>query len=96
MHPLKAWRKRQMVNDPAKGCKRSVVLTDVPTLWGVAQSTWHSWEQSPDHPDFRRPDEKNMAMLFEISGGEITPELFYPIDEWRERLAAPEAADRGG
>jgi hypothetical protein len=51
-------------------------ITDTERLYGIKAGTWHAWEQWPEHDAFRRPDDDNMKRLFEITGGEITPETF--------------------
>lgn len=83
---LRAWRKRQMVFDEAAKCRRRMKLTDVPRLYGIATSTWHGWEVWPDEDSFRRPEDANMQRLFEITGGEVTPNDFHPIDAWAAAL----------
>lgn len=83
---LRAWRKRQMITDPEK-CRRTMRLTDVERLYGIPTTTWSQWERVPGQKGFRTPDPDNMRLLFEITGGEITPESFYPIAEWREQAS---------
>lgn len=91
-HPLKAWRKAQLVDDPASSGKRSMRLFDVQRLYGIPIQTWSGWEKYPDEPGFRRPDEANMHRLFDITGGAIEPNHFYPIGEWQDGGAQPAAA----
>lgn len=83
--PLKAWRKKQMVDDRERGCRRTMKITDVPVLYGIPVSTWHGWEQPPGHKEFKPPNYDNMHRLFEITHGEVGPEDFYPVEEWRTK-----------
>lgn len=84
--PLRAWRKRQTVDDPTGNCRRTMRLIDVERLYGIPRTTWSQWEKPPGSPGSRRPDDENMHRLFEITGGAITPEDFYPVAEWRAEL----------
>lgn len=86
IHPLQAWRKRQLIYDKASKCRRSMRLLDVTVAYGIAHTTWNGWEKWPDEPAWRRPDDDNMRRLFEITKGEITPNDFYPIEEWKAAL----------
>lgn len=85
-HPLKAWRRRQRFYDGVAKCRRSMRLIDVTTAYGIAHTTWNGWERFPDELGWRRPDDDNMRKLFEITKGEITPNDFYPIEEWKAAL----------
>lgn len=79
---LKAWRKSQMVEDPATKVRRPMKLTDVPRLYSIAPSTWHQWEQPVGHPQFKRPNAANMARLCgEITHGAVTYGDFYDAPE---------------
>lgn len=78
---LKAWRRRQMVDDAKLGGRRLMRLTDVPVEYGISTSTWHAWEQAPGSPDFRCPGPANMQRIREITKGEVTPADFYPSVE---------------
>lgn len=80
MTKLKAWRKAQMVRDGDTGLLREMRLTDVPEAYGIATTTWHQWEQPIGHKDFKRPNAENMARLFDITCGEITPADFYSVE----------------
>lgn len=77
VHPLRAWRKGQMVDDPDKGGRRTMRLTDVQRLYGIPFNTWAAWEKWPGEPGYRKPDDDNMARIFEITKREITPNDFY-------------------
>jgi hypothetical protein len=95
MTPLKAWRKRQMVPTPLG--LRAMRITDAEPLYGIKAGTWHSWEQPVGHPAFRRPDDEHMKRLcVEITKGEIRPEHFYPVEEWREKLKVEGPITGGG
>lgn len=88
---LKAWRKRQMVEDAAAKGRRTMRITDVPERYGIAVSTWHAWEQLPGTPDFRCPNAENMNRLCgEITKGAVTPADFYPP------MAMPRSASGAG
>ena len=89
-HPLKAWRTRQLVLDDGGTCRRSMRLLDVTKVYGIPHTTWHGWERWPEEKGFRRPDDVNMKMLFVLTGGEVRPDHFYPIDEWQRELKAEE------
>lgn len=84
--PLKAWRLRQMVEDPETKCLRSMRITDVERLHGIKAGTWHAWEQWPDHDAYRPPNAENLERLFAITRGEIAPNDFFPIEEWSAAL----------
>jgi hypothetical protein len=86
--PLRAWRKRQMVDDAPNRCRRTMRLIDVERLYGIPRTTWAQWEKLPGDPGSRRPDDEGMRRLFEITNREITPESFYPVDEWKAELTA--------
>ncbi len=36
----------------------------------------------------RRPEEDALQRIFEISSGQVTPNDFYPIEQWRKRFPA--------
>lgn len=77
---LKAWRKRQLVWDPDKKCRRTMRITDVPAQYGIPWQTWNSWEQPVGHKDFKRPNDANMARVVEITGGAVGPADFYAVE----------------
>lgn len=92
-HPLRRWRLRQRVSRDGKCFPMR--LQDVEEVYAVPSSTWHCWERWPDEAGFRRPDDANMQRIFEITAGEITPDAFYPLDEWRAGLPEPELRKTG-
>lgn len=87
--PLKAWRLRQMIEDPETHVMRTMRITDTERLYGIKANTWHAWEQWPDHPAYRPPNSDNLPRLFEITHGEITPNDFFPIEQWSAALSQP-------
>lgn len=91
-HPLRAWRRRQLVEAEDGSCRRSMRLQDIERLHGIPTSTWAGWEKWPDQSGFRRPDEANMGLIFKITKGEITPDLYYPVEEWKAALAVAGAS----
>jgi hypothetical protein len=86
-----AWRKQQLVDVPGRNCRRMMRQSDAARAYGIKVQTWHGWEKWPDEPGFRCPDLINMERLFKITGGQVTPDAFYALENWHAELT-----DSGG
>jgi hypothetical protein len=101
-HPLRNWRQTQRRIDHASRAPKNWTVADAARLFGsfvgseVPYQTWMAWELYEGEPGARRPSSFYMEKLFLFTRGAIRPDNFYPIGEWRKRLAeAAEAADPG-
>lgn len=92
VHPLKAWRMTQRVEIGPRAW-RMMKISDACRLYSdfvgriVLPQTWHGWELYPDERGHRKPDPANQEGLFLFTRGEMRPDHFHPIDEWRRKLA---------
>lgn len=60
-----------------------------------AAASAHRYCMPPDRADRRTPPDDVMERAFVLSGGRVTPNDYYPLQAWRELLAAPPSRPRG-
>ncbi|HEV2747724.1 MAG TPA: helix-turn-helix transcriptional regulator [Allosphingosinicella sp.] len=87
-NPLEAWRRTQRVWDHGRREWIEMSVAEAARRCGVPYQTWHAWEKPREDPSARVPDDGNLKRLFLFTNGQVRPDHFFPIDEWRGELAA--------
>src|SRR5437764_335912 len=83
-HPLRAWRERQRLIDPASPQGRSWTISDAARHYSayigraVGPHTWRRWELAREDPESRIPSYDDMIGLRGFTGGEVIADSFYP------------------
>jgi hypothetical protein len=83
-HPLRAWRERQRLIDPASPGGRTWTVSDAARHYSafigraVGPHTWRRWELAREDPQSRIPSYDDMIGLRGFTGGELIADSFYP------------------